>query len=137
MAAFEELCREWVIEQGRAGVLLFEVREVGSHWSRRVQARTERSERVDVVAVNWTDHAILLGEAKWGTEAVGRSVIRDLIETKTPKVLKDLPSEGEGWQVHYAFFARAGFTDAARAEAEAVEAQLVDLERLDADLRST
>jgi hypothetical protein len=137
MAAFEELCREWVIEQGRAGVLLFEVREVGSHWSRRVQARTERSERVDVVAVNWTDRAILLGEAKWGTEAVGRSVIRDLIETKTPKVLKDLPSEGEGWQVHYAFFARAGFTDAARAEAEAVEAQLVDLERLDADLRST
>jgi len=37
--------------------------------------------------------------------------------------------------VHYVFFARAGFTDAARAEAESVGAQLVDLETLDADLR--
>ena len=137
MTAFEELSREWVTgalaapsrAQMRAGAPPFEVREVGSHWSRRVQ--------VDVVAVNWTERAILLGEAKWGTGSVGRSVIRDLIETKTPKVLKDLPSEGEDWQVHYAFFARSGFTDAARAEAESVGAQLVDLERLDADLSST
>ena len=42
---------------------------------------------------------------------------------------------GEGWRVHYAFFARAGFTDAARAEAEPLEALLVDLETLDAGLR--
>jgi hypothetical protein len=41
----------------------------------------------------------------------------------------------KGWQVHYVFFARAGFTGAARAEAEAVGARLVDLETLDADLR--
>jgi hypothetical protein len=38
-----------------------------------------------------------------------------------------------GWRLP----ARAGFTDAARAEAESVDAQLVDLERLDADLRQT
>lgn len=126
LMAFEELSRQWVLAQEQAGVLPFEVREVGSHWSRRVQ--------VDVVAVNWTDHEILLGEAKWGTGAVGRSVIRDLIETKAPKVLKDLPGEGQAWQVHYAFFARAGFTDAARAEAESAYAHLVDLEKLDADL---
>jgi hypothetical protein len=60
-------------------------------------------------------------------------VIRELVETKTPKVLKELP-DGEGWKVHYAFFARAGFTDAAHTEAEALGALLVDLERLDADL---
>jgi hypothetical protein len=128
MTAFEELSRQWVLEQGRAGALPFEVREVGSHWSRRVQ--------VDVVAVNWTDHQILLGEAKWGTDAVGRSMIRDLLETKTPKALRDLPGEGAGWHVHYAFFSRAGFTDAARVEAELVGAQMVDLEILDAGLRA-
>ena len=127
MTAFEELARQWVIEQGRAGKLPFEVREVGSHWSRR--------EQVDVVAINWTDHAILLGEAKWGADPVGRSVIRELID-KAHRVLKELPGEGAGWQVHYAFFARAGFTEAARAEGEPVGAQFVDLERLDADLRS-
>jgi len=43
--------------------------------------------------------------------------------------------EKRGWHVHYVFFARAGFTDAARTEAESLEASLVDLERLDADLR--
>jgi len=42
---------------------------------------------------------------------------------------------GEGWQVHYAFFARAGFTAAARAEATQVNALLIDLEQIDADLR--
>ena len=71
----------------------------------------------------------LLGECKWGVDAVGRSVIRELVE-KSPQVVPE-----DDWQVHYAFFARAGFTDAARAEAEAVGAQLVDLETLDVDLR--
>jgi hypothetical protein len=36
--------------------------------------------------------------------------------------------------LHYAFFARTGFTDAARAEAAATGALVVDLERSDADL---
>jgi len=57
-----------------------------------------------------------------------------LLEEKTPKVLETLPANGAGWQVHYVFFAGVGFTDAARAEAEAVGAQLVNLEALDADL---
>ena len=68
---------------------------------------------------------------------VGRRVVRDLIETKAPRVLKDLPDEGAAWQVYYAFFARAGFTDVARIEAEAAGAPLVGLKRLDADLRRT
>jgi hypothetical protein len=39
------------------------------------------------------------------------------------------------WQVYYAFFARAGFTEAAIAEARLVNAQLVDLARLGQDLQ--
>jgi uncharacterized protein len=129
MTAFEDLSRQWVTEQGRAGNLPLEVQEVGSHWSRTVQ--------VDVVAVNWAERAILLGECRWGADAVNRAVIRELIELKTPKVLKDLPEAAGGWRVHHAFFARAGFTDAARAGAEAAGAILVDLTALDADLRRT
>ncbi len=124
--AFEELSRQWVAEQGRAGKLPFEVQEVGSHWSRGVQ--------VDVVGVNWAERAILLGECKWGASAVDRGAMRELIEAKTPRVLKQLPDEGAGWRVHYAFFTRAGFTDAACAAGEAAGAQLVDLETLDGDL---
>jgi AAA+ ATPase superfamily predicted ATPase len=121
LTAFEELCREWTLAQAHAGQLPFPPEIVGSHWSPGVQ--------VDVVAVNWREKAILLGECKWGVDAVGRSVVQELVE-KSPKVVP-----GEEWQVHYVFFARAGFTDAARAEAESVGAQLVDLETLDADLR--
>lgn len=125
LTAFEELCREWTLAQARANKLPFPPEIVGSHWSKGVQ--------VDVAALNWQDRAILLGECKWGTEAVDRAVIRELID-KAPLVVPSRAA-GENWQVYYVFFARAGFTDAARAEAETVGAMLVDLERLDADLR--
>jgi len=121
LTAFEELCREWTLVQARAGRLPFPPEIVGSHWAKDVQ--------VDVVALNWREQAILLGECKWGVKAMARSVIRELVQ-KAPRIVP-----GEGWHVHYVFFARAGFTDAARAEAGSVEASLVDLERLDVDLR--
>jgi len=49
---------------------------------------------------------------------------------KTGKVLPD-----KGWKVHYVFFARRGFTDAARAEAAALDGMLVTLEQLEADIQ--
>ncbi len=68
---------------------------------------------------------------------LGRSVVVELIEEKMEKVLRDLPKGGEVWRVQHAFFAHSEFTEAARAEAEAVGAQLVNLAQLDADLRGT
>ncbi|NLS77418.1 MAG: ATP-binding protein [Chloroflexi bacterium] len=138
--AFEELCRQWVADQkratqGRAGRLPLAIQEVGSHWSRAVQA--------DVAAVDWAGRAILLGECKWGAEPVDRAMIRELLEVRTPKVLRELPdggaidggaTDGGGWRVHHVFFARAGYTEAARAEAAAAGVELVDLARLDAEL---
>ena len=117
-----------MLVQARANRLPLTVEQVGAHWGGGVQ--------VDVVAVNWREKALLLGEAQWGTEPVKRDVVRELIDKKTPLVLKTLPDAGEEWCVHYAFFARAGFTDAARMEAESERAQVVDLARLDGELRS-
>ena len=121
VTAFEELCREWTLVQVRAGRLPFPPEIVGVHWAKDAQ--------VDVVAVNWREKAILLGECKWGIDVVRRSVVRELLE-KAPRVIPE-----SDWQVHYALFARAGFSDAARSEGEAVGARLVDLTTLDADLR--
>jgi len=118
--AFKDLCREWVLAQARAGRLPFRPQQVGGHWAADAQ--------VDVVAVNWREKAILLGEAKWGTNPVGRSAVRELVE-KAPRV-----TPKPNWRVHYALFARAGFTDAARQEAAAHDALLVDLATLDRDL---
>jgi hypothetical protein len=124
--AFEELSREWVLAQARAGRLPFSPDRVGGHWGGGVQ--------VDVVAVGWREKAILLGECKWGMRPVGRAVARELVEQKTPKVLRALPGNGAGWAVHYALFGRAGFTEAAQAEAQAHGALLVDLTTLDRGL---
>ena len=127
--AFEDLARQWVVRQGRAGQLGFRPEVAGSHWSRTVQ--------VDVVALNWQERVILLGECKWGTDAVGRDVLRELVEAKTPRVLKDLPNSGQGWQVHHALFARAGFTTAAQAAAQAGAVTLVDPPALAAGLQTS
>lgn len=121
MTAFEELCREWVLIQARKRKLPVDPETIGNHWALDSQ--------VDVVAINWREKAILLGECKWGVGAVGRAVIQELAE-KTPKVVP-----GEGWKVHYVYFGRAGFTDSAREEAQKINAILIDLETLDEDLR--
>jgi uncharacterized protein len=121
--AFEKLAQQWTATQARAGRLPFAPEAVGSHWSRRVQ--------VDVVAVNHQRREILLGECKWGAEAVNRQVVRELIEQKGPKVRQELP-DGDSWSLHYAVFAGAGFTDATAAALSARQGLVVDLPALDA-----
>jgi len=121
MTVFEELCREWVRVMAPAA-LPFLPETVGSHWATGSQ--------VDVVAVNWREKAILLGECKWGGNRLNRAVVSELLE-KTPLVVPD-----EGWQIQYALFARAGFTEAAAALAGEAGMLLVDLARLYRDLRA-
>jgi len=123
--AFEELCRAWMLAQARAGKLPLVPEIVGSHWAQDAQ--------MDVVAVNWREKAILLGECKWAVDAVSRSILRELLD-KTPLVLQALPEGGAGWAAHHALFARAGFTEAAQADARIHHVMLVDLARLDEDL---
>jgi len=122
--AFEELCKEWVLTKARANELPFMPERVGSHWSPAVQ--------IDVVAINWRQKHILLGEAKWLRDRVRRKAVCDLV-IKTQDVV---PDDGAGWTVHYAFFSRSGFTEAAVTEARQYGALLVDLETVGADLRA-
>jgi AAA+ ATPase superfamily predicted ATPase len=121
--AFEKLAQQWVIAEGHAANLPFTPEAVGSHWSRQVQ--------VDVVAINWQEREILLGECKWGEGQIDRQVARELIERKGPQVRQNLPGGGEGWSFHYALFARTGFTEAATAEMSARQGLLVDLGAID------
>ena len=123
--AWEELSRQWVLAQRTTNVLGFVPEVVGSHWSRTVQ--------IDVVAINWQTHDILLGECKWGADTVDRATVRELIE-KAPLVLTDLPNAGANWRVHYALFARAGATSAARQELAMHAGLVIDLARLAHDL---
>lgn len=123
---FEKLCQQWVAQQRQTGKLPFVPDAIGSHWSRQVQ--------VDVVAIHWENRQILLGECKWGGERVDRQVVRELIEAKGPIVRSELPDKGVGWTLHYALFARAGFTDAALNELNTRGGLAIDLSQLDAGL---
>ena len=119
---FEELCRTWTLAMAQRGKLPLEPEIVGSHWSRDAQ--------IDVVAIDWRARKILLGEAKWGAGKVGREVVRELVG-KAPRVV---PEGGKGWRVSYVFFARDGFTAAARKEAAAHGALLRTLEEMEPEL---
>lgn len=125
LTAWEELAREWVRAQGYAGELAFAPEVIGSHWSRKVQA--------DVVAINWTEKAMLVGECKWGADAVNKATVRDLLDRTAPLTVADLPEGGAGWKVTPALFARAGATPAARATLEEAGGMVVHLEQVYAD----
>ena len=127
--AFEDLARQWVRIQVQAGELGFVPEKIGSHWSRRVQ--------IDVVAINRTTRDLLLGECKWGDGAVGRDVIVDLVEHKTPQLLSDiLDSNKKEWKIWYVVFARTGFTQAAKTEMKKYGGTLVDLKGIEKALES-
>jgi hypothetical protein len=120
--AFEELCREWVLAKARANELPFMPERIGRHWSPDAQ--------VDVVAINWRLKPILLGAAKWTRDRVGEDTVCKLVSEMEVVV----PDGGDGWTVHYAFFARSGFTEAAATEARQHGALMVELDTLGKDL---
>jgi hypothetical protein len=122
---FEELCKDWVTVQADLGNLPFLPERVGGFWSAEVQ--------VDVVASSWRTKNILLGECKWITSKVGRGVIRQLVD-KSEWVLPKGELISNKWKVHYVLFARQGFTEAARQEAQTLNATLVTLEQMEKDL---
>jgi AAA+ ATPase superfamily predicted ATPase len=129
---WEELCREWLLRAGGAGVLPMLPDQVGSAWTRQAE--------VDVVGINSMQRTLLLGECKWQTRAQGVKVLQDLIE----KTSEMVPPQGQ-WQVSYLGFARRGWTAPAvqfAAEFEGAQGQnwqaqglrLLTLEEVDADL---
>ena len=136
-ATFEDLCRTWTLTQAQQGKLPFMPEVVGSHWAVDAQ--------IDVVAINWQTQELLLGEAKWGDRPVGRAIIEELV-AKRPKVLAsiekglaEVPKQSgkKRWQdikVHYFFFARSGFTEPAKVEAEKHGAFLLTLPEMERDL---
>ena len=123
---FEQLCQEWINVQAQLGNLSFDPEQIGSHWSRRVQ--------IDVVAVDFIQKQILLGECKWQDDAVSRATVRELVEEKTSRLFLDLGWNEDDWEVSYVFFSRNGFTAPSAEYASVYEMMLIDLESLESGL---
>lgn len=90
--------------------------------------------QADVLAINWHERQILLGECKWGSERVVRQVVRELIEKKTPKVMQSLPDGGTSLRVHFVLLSRGGVKSTALTELQRFDGASVDLQILDKDL---
>jgi hypothetical protein len=123
---FEELCRTWTLHMGRAGQLPFIPEYVGSDWrGSEVQ--------IDVMAVNWREEQVFIGEAKWGDSKVDHSIYKSLGE-RAPLAVVHMPSE-KPWTVHLALFARKGYTPAVIQAAQADGVKLLTFEQIVSDLR--
>lgn len=118
---FEELAREWVWREADAGRLPFVPEHVGSHWGRGIQ--------IDVAAIHWAERWLLLGESKWGLERLHAGDIREFGDKAARFVAQTFP----GWSVQLCFFARAGFTEAARAEGARTGVRLIPLGELESE----
>ena len=149
--AFEALCRRWALIQARNGGLLFSPEFVGSDWGSGYQA--------DLVAINWTERQVLIGEAKWAEDDMDQKQWRDFessyngvmnrlsaIDSQTEakerrkaeaKSKTYTPKARPPWKQHLVIFVRRGVTAAVRSSAKAMNARILtyaevirDLERL-------
>lgn len=120
--AFEELSRQWVYHRSRQGKMFERFEQVGQYWSRTVQ--------IDVVGISWEHKALLLGECKWERNPLSVNTVKELIDKKTPLILKELGFDQSEWRIRYGFFSKKGFTAPAVKKAEEINAYLVPLDQL-------
>ncbi len=132
---WEEICREWVLRAGAAGILPYLPDEVGSAWNSKAQ--------VDVVGINTMEKTIILGECKWLLKPADRKVMAELVEEKASLII---PTKGN-WKVFFLGFSRSGWTSGSLAYQDEINRnpvkgenwvstgmQLIDLERLDREM---
>ncbi len=97
--AFELAAQQYVARLALGNQLPFLPERIGRWWV--------ADEEIDVVAINNTDGALLVGECKWTTRPVGVNILADLLR-KTQRLMEG----GEWSQVTYTLFAKSGFTPA-------------------------
>ncbi len=96
---WEEICREWTIRASNRGVLPLYPDRVESDWG--------KDHQVDVVGINTMKKHLILGECKWIKERGKATILQELVEKKTPKVV---PTSGN-WQVYFLGFSREGWNE--------------------------
>ncbi|MDR1134559.1 MAG: ATP-binding protein [Clostridiales Family XIII bacterium] len=102
---FEEICKQYLIEEAKRNALPFFIGKVGRWWGSN--PKEKRQEEIDILAYH--KDAALFGECKWTNAPVDINVLRDL------EAQSSLFSYKSKW---FWLFAKTGFTDRLAAEAE-------------------
>lgn len=97
--AFEEAAIAFVARLAQTGGLSFLPERIGGWW--------DRDAEIDVLAINLTEKAALVGECKWSVNLVGTNILDDL-KQKSQILMKDYGIQ----KIQFALFARTGFTPA-------------------------
>ena len=103
--AFEEAALAFVARLAQADKLDFMPEQIGGWWDRETE--------IDVLAINQTEKAALIGECKWSVNPVGVNI---LVELKQKALI--LKKNHNLQKIQFALFARAGFTPALEKQAE-------------------
>ena len=116
---FEDVCRQWLIQQVVEGTLDFLFRGIGTWWG--TNPKTKRSEEIDIVLEGMGGN-LIIGECKWRNELVDV----DVLDT-----LKRRGALLENKITRYYLFSKSGFTDSCRAKAKAAgNVGLITLEEM-------
>ncbi len=100
---YEELARRRVVALGDGGELPFLPEYIGRAWNKTVE--------IDLVAINWNDRSVLLGECKWQRAKMNVDALENLRQRADR-----LPRLAD-FKKHYALFSRAGFTQSLQKQA--------------------
>jgi hypothetical protein len=135
---WREMCQEWLLRASAVDEIPVPIEAVGGEW--------KRTFNVDVVGISEEEHGLALGCSLWQDAPGSLEAMRELAALTASVVNKNEP-----WSIYYIGFSKAGWTEEARAQAEAMlEAELrksrgqwqfagvrlLDIDQVDADLAS-
>lgn len=78
---FEEICREWLLDESESGHLGNFITAIGSWWGGN--PTTKKQEEIDIIATTSDTNELLIGECKWQKRPVGIDVAQTLLERAT------------------------------------------------------
>ena len=117
---FEQVCRDYLLEQNAQGKLPFLFTAIGRWWGS--DPKTRKAIEIDLIASDGKSY--LFSECKWRNEQTDLSVLMGLQE----KADVFCPKRGKTW---FALFSKSGFTSAVREEAtQRKDIILIDLNEL-------
>ena len=117
---FEQVCRDYMLEQNLKGTLPFLFTNIGRWWGS--DPKTRKAVEIDLVASDGKKY--LIGECKWRNEPVDASVLTGLRE----KTDAFYTSRDKTW---FVIFSKSGFTNSVKEEAQKNEdVLLIDLQEM-------
>jgi AAA+ ATPase superfamily predicted ATPase len=102
---FEDICKQWIVEQAKKNALPFFVGNAGRWWGTNPDTRAQ--EEIDLMAAR--NNMALFAECKWSNSPVGADILR---------VLKRKSGMWKFEDVHLYIFAKKGFAANRLAEYE-------------------